>query len=145
MAPPTDPERYRFVATSLHGVATVALLCATCGEAENFDGCIHVFDFLYPSTGDVQKVIDEHESSRHDADTRVLRLAAELVTTGARHGSPSGLKRRLRQDHGIDVTFAEAQVILRRLEAAGVVGPMDGWKHSHPVLMDHETALEALR
>jgi hypothetical protein len=74
----------------------------------------------------------------------VLRIAAGIVTTGARHGSPSGLKRRLRQDHGIDVTFTGAQTILGRLEAAGIVGPMEGWKHSHPVLMDREGALSRL-
>lgn len=141
----TDPERYRFVADSMYGVATVSILCATCGEAEDADGRIHTFDFLYPSLADVQKVVDEHESSEHDGDTRVLRLAAELVTAGARHGSPSGLKRQLRQDHGIDVSFAEAQALLGRLEAAGVVGPMDGWKHSHPVLLERDEALEALR
>lgn len=140
----TDPERYRFVATSLHGVATVAILCTTCGEDEDAEPT-HVFDFLYPSTGDVQKVIDEHESSARGADAQVLRLAAELITTGARHGSPSGLKRRLRQDHGVDVSFAEAQALLSRLEAVGVVGPMDGWKHSHPVLLDRDEALEAVR
>ena len=141
----TDPERYRFVADSLHGVATVAVLCTTCGEAEDWDGRIHVFDFLYPSLADAQKVMTEHEELKHDADAAVLRIAAEIVTTGARHGSPSGLKRQLRQDHGVDVSFAEARAILRRLEAVGIVGPMDGWKHFHPVLMDRETALEALQ
>lgn len=60
-----DPERYRFVADSLQGVATVAILCTTCGEDGDWDGRIHVFDFLYPSLGDVQKVVNEHESSRH--------------------------------------------------------------------------------
>lgn len=139
----TDPERYQFVVDSLNDA--VAILCTTCGEAEDWDGRIHVFDVPYPSLGDVQKVLTEHESSKHGEDARVLRLAAEIVTTGARHGSPSGLKRRLRQNHGVDVTFAEARAILRRLEAVGVAGPMDGWKHSHPVLMDREEALEALR
>ncbi|MGW2213232.1 hypothetical protein [Streptomyces sp. NPDC001781] len=145
MAQFIDPERYRFVSDSLHGVATVALLCVACGEAEDWDGRIHVFDFLYPSFGDVQKVIAEHEGARHGAEVKALRAAARIVTTGARHGSPSGVRRALRQEHGIDVTFAEVQSLLRRLEAVGIVGPVDPGKHSHPVLMDPEAALEALR
>ncbi|MFH8805272.1 hypothetical protein ACH4F6_37985 [Streptomyces sp. NPDC017936] len=71
-------------------------------------------------------------------------LAAELVTTGARHGSPSMLTRRLRQDYGLEVTFEEAKDLLRQLEAVGIVGPVDPRKHAHPVLVDRDAALAAL-
>lgn len=82
----TDPERYRFVADSLHGVATISIVCTTCSENEDADGHIHVFDFLYPSIADVQKVIDEHERTKHDSEARTLRIAAEIVTEPPRHG-----------------------------------------------------------
>lgn len=65
-----DLERYRFVATSLHGVATVAILCTTCGEDEAKDGHVHTFDFLYPSLADAQKVMAEHEESKHHGVVR---------------------------------------------------------------------------
>lgn len=60
-----DPERYRFAADSLQGVATVAILCASCHEAGGDDEAVKVFDFLYPSLGDVQTAIDAHETGRH--------------------------------------------------------------------------------
>lgn len=139
-----DLERYRFAAETLHGVATVAVICAACAEDARRDGVVHVFDYLFPSIGDVQKVIDEHEDDVHGVSAEVLRLAARLVTEGARHGSPSMLQRRLRQDHGVAVSFEESLGILSRLQDAGVVGPVDPRKHSHPVLLDTAGALAAL-
>lgn len=59
-----DPERYRFAADSLQGVATVAILCASCHDAGG-DEPVIVFDFLFPSLGDVQAAIDAHETGRH--------------------------------------------------------------------------------
>lgn len=73
-----------------------------------------------------------------------LRIAAEVVTEGPRHGSPSRIMRQLRQDHGIAVSFNEALDLLSRLEAAGVVGPMDMRRCCHPVLLDREQALGAV-
>lgn len=73
-----------------------------------------------------------------------LRISASLVTTGARHGSPSMLCRRLRQEHGIAVTFAEALNILSQLKAVGIVGSMDDITHAHPVLLGREQALGVL-
>jgi hypothetical protein len=74
----------------------------------------------------------------------LLRIAAELVTEGPRHGSPSMLKRRLRQDHGVVITFDVARAILIELQGAGVVGFVDMEKHSHPVLLDRDAALTAV-
>lgn len=139
-----DLERYRFVGASLHGVATVAIVCTACSEDAESDGVVHTFDFLYPSLGDVQKVVGEHENDAHGVSAEVLRLAAELVTQGARHGSPSMLQRRLRQDHGVVVSFDESRAVLARLEEAGVVGPVDARKHSHLVLLDRGEALAAV-
>lgn len=59
-----DPERYRFVADSLHGVATVTIHCTNC-QAAGGDEPVIVFDFLFPSLGDVQAAIDAHETGRH--------------------------------------------------------------------------------
>lgn len=72
----------------------------------------------------------------------LLRVAAELVTEGPRHGSPSMLKRRLHQDHGVIITFEAARAILVELQGAGVVGPVDVATHSHPVLL-HRDQIEA--
>jgi predicted RNA-binding Zn-ribbon protein involved in translation (DUF1610 family) len=71
-------------------------------------------------------------------ERNLLHVAAELVTEGARHGSPSMLRRRLRQDHGVVITFEVACAILVELQGAGVVGPVDPVKHSHPVLMERD-------
>lgn len=60
-----DPERYRFAADSLAGIATVAVLCAACHEADENTEPVVVFDFQYPSIGDVQTVIERHEAGRH--------------------------------------------------------------------------------
>jgi hypothetical protein len=139
-----DLERYRFAADSMHGVATVAIVCAACNKQDDDAEPLHVFDFLFPSIGDVQKIIDEHENDVHGVSAEVLRLAVQLVTEGARHGSPSMLQRRLRQDHGVAITFDEALHILGRLQDAGIVGPVDPRKHSHPVLLDRDEALAAL-
>lgn len=138
-----DLERYRFATETVHNIGTVAIFCTACAEDENARP-MHVFDFLFPSIGDVQKVIDEHEDDVHGVSAEVLRLAVMLVTEGARHGSPSMLQRRLRQDHGVAVSFDEALGILGRLQDAGVVGPVDPRKHSHPVLLDQAEALAAL-
>ncbi len=78
-----------------------------------------------------------------DVETAKLRTAAEMVTSSL-YGSPSALMRRLGQDHGIRVSFEEAQALLGRLEAAGVVGPLDTRTYTHPVLMDRETALTTM-
>lgn len=59
-----DPERYRLVAASLHGVATVAILCAICNESEDTEPVI-VFDYLGPSIADVQAAAEEHEARAH--------------------------------------------------------------------------------
>lgn len=59
-----DPERYRFAVDTLAGVATVAILCATCHEAEDAQP-VKIFDYSYPSLGDVQAAVDEHEASWH--------------------------------------------------------------------------------
>ncbi|MFD8226876.1 hypothetical protein ACFV16_22195 [Streptomyces massasporeus] len=141
----TDPERYRFAADSMHGISTVAIICTTCsGGDEEAAVPVQVFDYLFPSIGDVQKIIDEHENDVHGVSAEVLRLAAVLVTEGPRHGSPSMLQRRLRQGHGVAVSFDESLAILARLQEAGVVGPVDPHKHSHPVLLDRAEALTAL-
>ncbi|WP_030247973.1 hypothetical protein [Streptomyces sp. NRRL S-455] len=79
-----------------------------------------------------------------DVEAWKLRTAVEMATDGTGHASPSALMLRLGQDHGIRVTFEEAQALLNRLETAGVVGPADGWTHAHPVLMRREQALVAL-
>jgi hypothetical protein len=139
-----DLERYRFAADTLHGVATVAVLCTVCAEDAERDGVVQTFDFLFPSIGDVQKAIDGHENDVHGVSAEVLRIAVDLVTEGTRHGSPSMLQRRLRRDHGVVVSFDEALGILSQLQDAGVVGPMDPRKHSHPVLLDRAEALTAL-
>lgn len=68
----------------------------------------------------------------------LLRVAAELVTEGVRHGSPSMLKRRFRQDHNVVITFEAACAILIELQGAGVVGPVDPESHSHPVVLERD-------
>jgi len=74
----------------------------------------------------------------------LLRTAAEFVTEGARHGSPSMLKRRFRQDHGVEITFEAACAILVQLQGAGVVGPVDPATHAHPVLLHRDQAAAAV-
>ncbi|MFI8191380.1 hypothetical protein ACIF8T_21595 [Streptomyces sp. NPDC085946] len=74
----------------------------------------------------------------------LLRIATELVTEGARHGSPSMLMRRLNQDHNVQITFEAARAILAQLYAAGIVAPVDPATHAHPVLLDREEALAAI-
>jgi predicted RNA-binding Zn-ribbon protein involved in translation (DUF1610 family) len=74
----------------------------------------------------------------------LLHIAAQLVTEGARHGSPSMLTRRLRQDHGVSVNFETARAILTQLQGAGVVGPVDPATHAHPVRLDRHEALAAV-
>lgn len=72
----------------------------------------------------------------------LLLTAAGFVTEGARHGSPSMIRRRFRQEHGVAITFEAACAILVQLQGAGVVGPVDPQKHSHPVLL-HPDETEA--
>jgi predicted RNA-binding Zn-ribbon protein involved in translation (DUF1610 family) len=72
----------------------------------------------------------------------LLLTAAEFVTSGARHGSPSMIRRRFRQERGVEMTFETASAILVQLQGAGVVGPLDLWKHSHPVLL-HPDEIQA--
>lgn len=71
-------------------------------------------------------------------EQNLLRVAAELVTEGARHGSPSMLKRRFRQDHNVVITFEAACAILVELQGAGVVGPFDAETLSHPVVLERD-------
>lgn len=78
-----------------------------------------------------------------DVEAAKLRTAAEMVTS-SQYGSPSALRRRLGQDHGIRVTFEESQALLGKLETAGVVGPLDTRTYTHPVLLRREQALAAL-
>lgn len=61
-----------------------------------------------------------------------------------RHGSPSMIQRRLRQDLGIDLSFEVARAVLTQLHAAGVVGAVDRATHAHPVLMDRGEAIKAI-
>ena len=74
----------------------------------------------------------------------LLRVAAELVTEGARHGSPSMLMRRINQDLRIAIGFETARALLTDLFAAKVVGPFDQEKLVYPVLLDRAAALTAL-
>lgn len=74
----------------------------------------------------------------------LLQIATDYVTRGARHGSPSMLMRRFNQEHRVPLTFNAARLLLVELFAAGIVGPIDVSKHSHPVLMTQEQAQEAL-
>jgi hypothetical protein len=74
----------------------------------------------------------------------ILHLAAEYVTEWPQHGSPSMIRRRLRQEHGISVTFEVARSILAQLYGAGVVAPVDMKTHAHPVLMDRTAAIAAV-
>ncbi|MGW8679580.1 hypothetical protein ACWGNN_00675 [Streptomyces sp. NPDC055817] len=62
-----DPERYRLAADSLNGVATIAILCATCHEADENAEPVKVFDFTYPSIADVQAAAEGHEAATHPA------------------------------------------------------------------------------
>jgi hypothetical protein len=64
----SDPERYRFAADSINGIATVAVLCVSCHQSAGEDaGTVRVFDFSFPSLADVQGVIEEHETAQHPA------------------------------------------------------------------------------
>jgi len=74
----------------------------------------------------------------------LLRIATELVTEGARHGSPSMLMRRLNQDHHVQISFEVARAILAQLHAAGIVGPVDLATYAHPVLLHRDEALAAI-
>lgn len=74
----------------------------------------------------------------------ILHVAAELVTEGARHGSPSMLQRRLHQEHDIQIDFDVARWLLADLYGAGVVAPVDLETHAHPVLVDRDQALAAV-
>lgn len=62
----TDPERYLLTTDPSRGTS-VALLCVTCGDAEDWDGLIRVFDSPHPSLGDVQTVAREHDRVKHSA------------------------------------------------------------------------------
>lgn len=74
----------------------------------------------------------------------LLRVAAELVTEGPRHGSASMVMRRINQDLHVAIGFETARALLTDLFAAGVVGPFDRAKLSYPVLLDRADALTAL-
>jgi hypothetical protein len=67
-----------------------------------------------------------------------LLLAAQLVTR-ARFGSPSMIKRVLRQKHDIEVTFTEAVGFLDQMHERGIVGPAHG-SFAREVLMTPEMA-----
>jgi predicted RNA-binding Zn-ribbon protein involved in translation (DUF1610 family) len=74
----------------------------------------------------------------------LLRIAAELVTEGPRHGSPSMLMRRFSQDHHVNISFEVARAILAQLYTAGIVASVDPATHAHPVLLDRDEALAAI-
>jgi hypothetical protein len=73
-----------------------------------------------------------------------LKIATRYVTTGARHGSPSMLQRRLNQEHGLMISHDTALRILAELGAAGIVGSVNTTTHAHPVLLNRDAANEAL-
>lgn len=75
----------------------------------------------------------------------LLQTAADYVTQGAHHGSPSGIQRTLSQKHSIHIEFDTACRILAQLCAAGIVAPRDRETHAYPVLMTQAEATEALR
>lgn len=74
----------------------------------------------------------------------LLHLAAGFVTDGARHGSPSMIQRRLNQEHDVQINHDVARRILADLYGAGVVAPVNGWTHAHPVLMKRKEAQNAV-
>jgi hypothetical protein len=74
----------------------------------------------------------------------LLRVAAELVTEGPRHGSPSMVMRRINQDLHIGIGFETARALLTDLFVAGIVGPFDREKLAYPVLLDRDAARTAL-
>jgi len=74
--------------------------------------------------------------------TDLLHTAARMVVE-TRHGSPSMICRRLRQEHGVRVTFATAQHLLEQMHEVGIVGPHRG-SLAREILMDVESAAQAL-
>ncbi|MFE9855561.1 DNA translocase FtsK [Streptomyces sp. NPDC005780] len=73
----------------------------------------------------------------------LLYAATELVTS-TRHGSPAMLQRRLKNDHGVRVTFKTALSLLDQMHDAGIVGP-DRRSTGREVLMESDDAASALR
>ncbi|MEU8682956.1 hypothetical protein [Streptomyces sp. NPDC048611] len=60
-----NPEQYRLTAEAYRGVATVAVLCVQCHEADGEATPVKVFDFLFPSIADVQATVDRHHAEHH--------------------------------------------------------------------------------
>lgn len=73
----------------------------------------------------------------------LLYTAMRMVTESPFHGSPSMLCRRIRQEHGVRITFDTARNLLAQMQDAGIVGP-ETPAHDHPVLMDRDQAVKAL-
>ncbi|MFF4090388.1 hypothetical protein ACFYY9_26430 [Streptomyces nigra] len=74
----------------------------------------------------------------------LLRIAAEYVTDGARHGSPSMLMRRLSQEHRVQIDFDVARRLFADLYGAGVTAPINLEKRAYPVLLERAKALAAV-
>jgi DNA segregation ATPase FtsK/SpoIIIE-like protein len=73
-----------------------------------------------------------------------LLYAATKLVTESRHGSPAMIRRRLRQDYDVHITYETAEHLLDQMQARGIVGPSKG-SLARDVLMDYEKACTALR
>lgn len=78
------------------------------------------------------------------AETLDLLYAATKLVTDSRFGSPSMIRRCLRQDYGVFLPFETCEHLLDLMERRGIVGPSRG-SLAREVLMDYEQASEALR
>jgi len=86
---------------------------------------------------------DEALTPQH-GEPDLLRIAADYVTSGVRHGSPSMIRRRLRQEHHVHLSVDGADRIMAGLYSAGIVGPYDPDRGEHPVLLTQAQATTAL-
>lgn len=77
-------------------------------------------------------------------ETLDLLYAATKLVTERRHGSPAMIRRCLRQDYSLHVTYETAEHLLDQMQARGIVGPSQG-SLARDVLRDYETASAALR
>lgn len=78
------------------------------------------------------------------AETLDLLYAATKLVTESRFGSPSMIRRCLRQDRNVHITCATAENLLNQMQECGVVGPNRG-ALARDVLMDYEQACAALQ
>lgn len=76
-------------------------------------------------------------------DTLDLLYAATKLVTEKRHGSPAMVRRCLRQDYDVHVTYATAEHLLDQMQSLGIVGPSKG-AIARDVLMDYEQASKRL-